>query len=68
MQELWFLRSALRLMLIDIYMKFRDDSLNDFQVIERTGFCDSPREITQKSINAKVYNMVLALCMLSNVD
>ena len=38
MQELWFLRSACRLMLIDIYMKFPEDSLNGFQVtcIERT--------------------------------
>ena len=34
--ELWFLRSARHLMLIDIYMKFREDSLNGFQVIERT--------------------------------
>ena len=42
MQELWFLHSALRLMLIDIYMKFREDSLNSFQVIQR-----SPREINQ---------------------
>ena len=25
MQELWFLRSARRLMLTDIYMKFRED-------------------------------------------
>ena len=48
MQELWFLRSACRLMLIDIYMKFREDSLNGFQVIKLTRFCDSPREITQK--------------------
>ena len=40
MQELWFLQSARRLMLIDIYMKFREDSLNGFQVIERTRFCD----------------------------
>ena len=48
MQELWFLHSACRLMLIDIYMKFREDSLNCFQVIERTQFCDSPREITQR--------------------
>ena len=48
MQELWFLRSACRLMLIDIYMKFCENSLNDFKVIERTGFCDSPREITEK--------------------
>ena len=40
MQELWFLRSACQLMLIDIYMKFREDSLNGFQVIEQTRFCD----------------------------
>ena len=36
MQELWFLRSARRLMLIDIYMKFRENSLNGFQVVDRT--------------------------------
>ena len=30
MQELWFLRSARRLMLINIYMKFREGSLNRF--------------------------------------
>ena len=36
-------------MLIDIYMKFCEDRLNGFQVIERSIFCDrSPREITQK--------------------
>ena len=35
-QELWFLRSAPRLMLIGMYMKFREDSLNGFQNIERT--------------------------------
>ena len=40
MQELWFLRSACHLMLIDIYMKFREDSLNGFQVLEQTWFCD----------------------------
>ena len=40
MQELWFLPSASRLMLIDIYMKVHEDSLNDFQVIERTRFYD----------------------------
>ena len=32
MQELWFLRSARRLMLIDIYMKFHEDSLTSFQL------------------------------------
>ena len=40
MQELCFLRSARRLMLFDINMKFHKDSLNGFQVIERTRFCD----------------------------
>ena len=40
MQKLWFLHSANHLMLTDIYMKFREDSLNSFQVIEQTPFCD----------------------------
>ena len=40
MQEFWFMRSACQLMLIDIHMKFSEDSLNNFQVIERTRFCD----------------------------
>ena len=55
-------------MLIDIYMKFREDSLNCFQVIEQTRFCDgqSSKGNNSKSINARV--MVLVLCMLSNVD
>ena len=30
MQELWFLRTARRLMLTDIQIKFREDILNDF--------------------------------------
>ena len=30
MQELWILHSARRLMMIDIYMKFCEDILNDF--------------------------------------
>ena len=38
MQELPFLHSARRLLLIDICMKFREDSLRGFQVTERTGF------------------------------
>ena len=38
MQELPFLHSARRLMLIDICMKFREDSLRSFQVTERTQF------------------------------
>ena len=38
MQELPFLHSARRQMLIDICMKFREDSLRGFQVTERTRF------------------------------
>ena len=40
MQELWFLRSVCRLMLIDIYMKFREASLHGYQVTEWAWFCD----------------------------
>ena len=40
MQELWFLGSARHLKSIDIYMKFLEESLNGFQVIKRTAFCD----------------------------
>ena len=43
MQELPFLQSAHRLMLIDICMKFREDSFKGFQVTERTRFMtDNP--------------------------
>ena len=35
MQELWFLHSARCLMLIDVYIKLYEDSLNGFQAIER---------------------------------
>ena len=68
MQELWFLRSARRLMLINIYMKFREDSLNGFQVLEQRGLCNgqSSKGNNSKNINARV--MVFALCTLSNVD
>ena len=38
MQELPFLHSARRLMLNDICMKFREDSLRGFQVTEWTQF------------------------------
>ena len=45
MQELWFLCSAHPLMLIDIYMKFREDSLNGFQVIEWTRVWQTDRQM-----------------------
>ena len=35
-QELWFLHSACRLMLVNICMKFHEDILNGFKIIERT--------------------------------
>ena len=43
MQELPFLHSARRLMLIDICMKFREDSLRGFQVTVRTRFVTDRR-------------------------
>ena len=48
MQSLWFLRTARRLMLIDIYMKFREDSLNDFPVIEQTRVWQTDRETDRR--------------------
>ena len=51
MQELLFLRSAHRLMFIDIYMTFLEDILNIFQVKERTRFCDGQ---SSKGNNSKV--------------
>ena len=53
-------------MLIDICMKLHEDSLKGFQVIVDTFLRQSPREMTQKSINARI--MVLALCTSANVD
>ena len=70
MQELLFLHSARRLMLVDICMKFHDASLYGLKVIERTQWRQDfvrdkvQREITQKIINARV--TVLALCRSSN--
>ena len=69
MQELPFLHSAHRLMLVDICMKFHDASLYGLKVIERTRWKQDfvrdkvQREITQ-NINARV--TVLSLCTLSN--
>ena len=72
MQELPFLHSARRLMLVDICMKFHDASLYSLKVIERTRWRQDfvrdkvQREIISININARV--TVLALCMSSNVD
>ena len=69
MQKLLLLRSACRLIFVDIFMKIHEDSLKLFQVIEQTRLrwdlvmVKVPREITKKSINARV--MVLAHCTSS---
>ena len=55
MQELPFLHSARRLMLIDICMKFREDSLRGFQVTERTRWRqDFVRDKVQREITQKI--------------
>ena len=67
MQELWFLHSALRLVLIDIYMKFIENIMNIFQFLVQTRIVlQSSKGNYSKSVNARV--MVLALCTSSNVD
>ena len=68
MHELWFLRSDCRRMLINIYMKFREDSLNDFQVLEWRGLCDGQRSKGNNSRSIKARVIVVVLCMSSNVD
>ena len=56
MQELPFLHSARRLMLIDICMKFREDSLRGFQVTERTRFVtDRDRQTDRQMPGKKQY-------------
>ena len=70
-QELWFLRCACRLMLVNICMKFHEAILNGLKVTERTRFCvrncylQSSKGHNLQSINTRV--MVLALCTSSNV-
>ena len=65
------LRSARRLMLVNICMKLHEDILNGFKVTERTRFClrdcylQSSKGRNSKSISTKV--MVLAFCTSYNV-
>ena len=68
MTELLFLHSARRLMLVDACIKFRKYSFSDFQVKERTRFCDaqSSKENNSKSIKGRV--IILALCTSSHAD
>ena len=55
MQELLFLHSARRLMLVDIYMKFHDASLYGLKVIERTRWRqDFVRDKVQRKITQKI--------------
>ena len=55
MQELWFLHTACCLTLIDTYMKFREDSLNSFQVKEWTQFCDRVQGEKLKKYQSRSY-------------
>ena len=56
MQELPFLHSARRLMLVDICMKFHDASLYGLKVIERTQWRqDFVRDKVQREITQKIY-------------
>ena len=55
MQELPFLHSARRLMLIDICMKFREDSFRGFQVTERTRFVTDRQTDRQTDVLTRRY-------------
>ena len=69
MQELPFLHSAHRLMLVDICMKFHDASLYGLKFIERTRWRqDFLRDKVQREININARVTILALCTSSNVD
>ena len=50
-------------MLSDIYMKFHEDSLNGFQIIELTRFCEGQ---SSQGKNSKKYKWFLpsALCLM----
>ena len=73
MQELLFLHSARRLMLVDICMKFHDASLYGLKVIERTRWRqDFVRDKVQREITQKIYTQELLIlhsaCRLMLVD
>ena len=63
MEELWFLHFACSLILIYVHIKFHEDILNSFQVIEQTRFCDGQKSKGNNSKSIKARVMVLALCM-----
>ena len=62
-QEIWFLCSATRLMMLYISTKFHENILNCFQVIERTKNCHCQ---ISKGNNSKTRVTVLVVCMSSN--
>ena len=62
MQELPFLHSARRLMLIDICTKFREDSLRGFQVTERT------RLVTDRQTDARGKTMCLPTLKMGDIN
>ena len=75
-QELWFLHSACSLTLVNICMKFHDDILNGFEVIDLTWFCHRTanyklqREVTQKIhiqelwfLHSACHLLMLNICM-----
>ena len=81
MQELWFLHSAHRLMLIDICKKLHENSLSGFQVIvltrERHNFVTDkvPKAITQKALmqelqflNSACHLILVDICMKIHKD
>ena len=57
-------------MLVNIYMKFHEDTLNGFKYTERTGFCHRTVNYKlQRDVTKEYYTysrvMVLALCTSS---
>ena len=69
-QELWFLHSAPRFMLVNIYMKFHEGILNVFLVTERTQpYCKIYYFQFQRAITPKICIPVtdLELCTSSHV-
>ena len=66
-QEICFLQSAHCLMLIDIFMKFRDNRLHGFQVIVRTQLRHNfmtdkvPRDIT---VVLQEFRFLISACLL----
>ena len=69
MQELPFLHSARRQMLIDICMKFREDSFRGFQVTERTRFVTDrrtdgrPHETVFMWLRFRILDTYVAICL-----